>query len=284
MIEELDEMRDQSQCNFAGQDLRNRSFARQDLSGAVFSGADLRGCNFRKACLVGATFNRAQLGCSGFQHSLRLGLIFCVALVMMDAVSRLIFAGLGKTWEDPTWPLVALLQSVLLSAGLTSTVAFLTQHRRRHLARWCAGWLNGALIGFCYGGYFTNSNPGKATFGAIIGVLVVTALIRFVGHQPWVMLSVWTASTIALYGFTFFVEMWAIAAWSTAHYLLAFGLSILGLGALWLTGHQVLQLLADLKTFPGNFFQGADLTDATFEDAIFGCTNIDLESWGKRYL
>jgi hypothetical protein len=282
MIEEPDVMRDQSQCNFAGQDLRNRSFAGQDLQGADFSGSDLRGCNFRKAGLAGANFNRAQIGCSGFQHILRIGLTLCVALVMTDAVSRLVFGGLGKTWEDPAWPLIVLLQGVLESAGLTSTVAFLTQHRRRHLARWCAGLLNGALVGFCYGGYFTNSNPAKATFGAIIGVLVVAALIRFVGPQPLVMLSIWTASAIALYGFTFFVGMWAIAAWGTAHYLPAFGLFVVGLGALWLTGHQILQLLATLKTLPGTFFQGADLTDATFEDVVVGQIDIDLALQQKR--
>jgi hypothetical protein len=282
MLEEPDLMKDQSQCNFAGQNLRNRSFAGQDLQGADFSGADLRGCNFRKAGLAGANFNRAQIGRSGFQHILRIGLTLWIALVMTDAVSRLVFGGLGKTWEDQTWPLVMLLQGVLLGAGLTSTVAFLTQHRRRYLARWCAGLLNGALVGFCYGGYFTNSNPAKATFGAIIGVFVVAALIRFVGPQPWVMLCIWTASTIALYGFTFFVSMWTIAAWGTAHYLLAFGLSVVGLGALWLTGHQILQLLTTFKTLPGKFFQGADLTDTTFEDVAVGQTDIDLALQRKR--
>lgn len=282
MIEEPDLMKDQSQCNFAGQNLRNRSFARQDLSGADFSGADLRGCNFRKAGLAGANFNRAQLGCSGFQQLVRIGLTVCVAIVMTDVVSRLVFGGLGKTWEDPTWPLVVLLQSVLVGAGLTSTAAFLTQHPRRYLAQWCAGLLNGALVGFCYGGYFTNSNPAKATFGAIIGIFVVAVLIQCVGPQPWVMLCIWTASMIALYGFTFFVAMWAIAAWGTAHYLLAFGLSVVGLGVLWLTGYQLLQLLVTLKTLPGTFFQGSDLTNATFEDVVLKQTDLDLALQQKR--
>jgi Pentapeptide repeats (8 copies) len=277
-------MRNRNQFNYAGQNLRNRSFAQQDLSRADFSGADLRGCNFRKACLTGANFNHAQMGRSGFQNVLRIGLVIGVAALVTDAVSRLIFGALGRTWEDPTWPFIVLLQCVLAGIGLTAASAFSRRHRVRQVGQWSLGLLNGALIGFFYGGSFSNSNPINAALGAIIGILVMGVLLRVAEHQLWLKLVVSTASAIAIYGFTFFAGMWAIAAWSTAHSLLAFGLSVLSLGALWLTGHQILQLIANLKTFPGTFFQGADLTDATFEDAVLGYTDIDLGSWGKRYL
>jgi Pentapeptide repeats (8 copies) len=272
------EMREQDQCNFAGQDLRNRSFTRKDLRKADFSGANLRGCNFCKACLIGANFNHAQMGRSGFQHALRIGITFCVAVTMTDVVSRLVFGVLGKTWEDSSWPFVILLQGVLAGIGLTSAIAIRMRYRIRKVAQWSAGLLNGALVGFFYGGYLTDSNPRNAAFGAMIGFVVMAVLLRVAGHRPWLKLGVSTASAIAIYGFTFFVGMWAIAAWSTAHYLLAFGLSILSLSSLWLTGHQVLQLLTDFKTFPGTFFQGADLTSTTFENAAVGYTDIGLAS------
>jgi uncharacterized protein YjbI with pentapeptide repeats len=82
---------------------------------------------------------------------------------------------------------------------------------------------------------------------------------------------------IALYGFAFFVGMWAIAAWSTMNILMAFGLFGLCIGILWLDGYQLFQLLADLKTLPGTFFEGADLTNTTFEGIILKHT--DAEKW-----
>jgi hypothetical protein len=108
-------------------------------------------------------------------------------------------------------------------------------------------------------------------------------LLQLAGHQPWLKLGISTASAIAVYGFTFFVGMWAIAAWTTGHGLLALGLSVLGLSSLWLSGYQLLNLLTDIQTLPGTFFQGADLTDATFEDAILKHTDLGLTARHKKY-
>jgi uncharacterized protein YjbI with pentapeptide repeats len=151
------------------------------------------------------------------------------------------------------------------------------------LGQWGKGLLNGALFGFFYGGYFSNSNPFNAALGAIIGIFIMGLLLRLAGHQPWLKLGISTASAIAVYGFTFFVGMWAIAAGSTAHLLLALGLSVLGFSSLWLAGYQILQLLTDLKMLPGTFFQGADLTDATFEDTILKHTDLGLAARHKKY-
>jgi uncharacterized protein YjbI with pentapeptide repeats len=261
-------MKNNGQLNFAGQNLRNRSFAGQDLRGTDFSYADLRGCNFRKACLIGANFSYARLGRSPFQTILRLSITLGVAMLMMDAVSRLVFGALGKTWEDPAWPFVLLLQDVMAGIGLATVLRLFAQ---RPLCVWAyktTALLNGALLGFFYGGYFNNSNPVTAMLGAIIGFLGMAILLRFVGRQSWLRLGVAMGSTIALYGFTFFVGMWAIAAWSTQNIVLALGLSGLGLSTIWLCGYQFLQLITNLKMFPGTFFQGADLTNAIFEDAI----------------
>jgi uncharacterized protein YjbI with pentapeptide repeats len=275
-------MSDKSQFNFTGQDLRNRSFARQDLRRADFSGADLRGCDFRKACLRGANFNRARMGRSGFQTVLRLTVTLGIAAIMADAVSQLVFGALGKTWEDSAWTYVVLFQGVSASIGLSSSVTFFAKRPFRQFAHWVAGLLNGALIGFFYGGYFSNSNPLHAALGAIAGLLIMGLLLRAVNHQPWLKLGVATASAIATYGFTFFVAMWVIAAWTTAHGLLALGLSMLGLSALWLCGYQLLRLFTDMQTLPGTFFQGADLEDVTSEGATLQKTDVTLNSHREK--
>jgi Pentapeptide repeats (8 copies) len=258
-------MRDNSQCNFAGQDLRNRSFAGQYLRGADFSHADLRGCNFRKACLTGANFSHARLGRSPFQSLLRASVTIGVALIMADAVSRLVFAALGKTWEDPAWPFVLLLQGVMAAIGLVSAISLFAKSPLRSWAYWAAGLLTGAVLGFFYGGYLNKSNPGTATVGAIIGLVLMGVLLRVAGAQPWLKVGVAVGRAIALYGFTFFVGMWATAAWSTSNLLLALGLSGLGLSALWLSSYQLLKLLTDIQKLPGTFFQGADLENTTFD-------------------
>jgi hypothetical protein len=270
-------MRDNSQFNFAGQDLRNRSFAGQDLRGADFSHADLRGCNFRKACLAGANFSHARLGRSPFQSILRLCVAIGVAFVMTDAVSRLVFGALGKTWEDPAWPFVLLLQGVMAAIGLTSAMSVWAKRPLRAWAYWAAGLLTGALLGFFYGGYLNDSNPGTAAVGAIIGLVGMGILFWIAGHHPWFRVGVLVGRAIALYSFTFFVGMWAIAAWSTMNLLMAFGLSGLCLIALWLDGYQLLQLLTNLKTLPGTFFQGADLTNTILEGINLKQT--DAEQW-----
>jgi Pentapeptide repeats (8 copies) len=254
IAKKLPSMRDNSQCNFARQDLRNRSFVGQDLRGADFSNSDLRGCNFQKACLTDANFRNARLGRSYFQVILRAIVTLGVAIVMTDAVSRLVFGALGKTWEDPAWPFVLLLQGVMAGIGLAMALTLFAKRPLRLWAYWATGLLNGALLGFFYGGYLNNSNPGAAAIGATIGFLGMGILVRFAGSQPWLRLGVSMGSAIALYGFTFFVGMWAIAAWSTTNVLLAFLLSTLGLSALWLSGYQLLQLLTDIKTLPGTFF------------------------------
>lgn len=281
-------MRDKSQCNFAEQDLRNRSFARQELKDADFSGADLRGCNFRNADLSGATFNRARMGRSGFQTVLRLTVTLGVAAVMADIVSQLVFGGLGKTWEDSAWPYVVLLQGISAGIGISAAIAahpasaLFSKRSLRQVAQWMAGMLNGALLGFFYGGYVSNANPLNAVFGAVAGLVMMGLLLRVAGHQPWLKLGVATASAIATYGFTFFVAMWAISAWTTANGLLALGLSILGLSALWLCGYQLIKLFTDIQTLPGTFFRGADLENVTFEGAILQQTDIALSAHHEK--
>jgi hypothetical protein len=276
-------MTDNSQFNFAGQDLRNQSFAGQDLRGADFSYADLRGCNFRNACLTGANFSHVRLGRSHLQSILRATVTLGVAVVMTDAVSRLVFGALGKTWEDPAWPFVLLLQGVMAGIGLATVLTLFAKRPLRSWAYWTAGLLIGALAGFFYGGYLNDTNPITAALGAVMGLLGMGMLLRLAGGEPWLRLGVMVGSAIAPYGFTFFVGMWAMAAWSTTNLFLALGLSGLGLSALWLTGYQLLKILADVKTLPGTFFQGADLTNAIFEGAILKQTDIALTALHPNY-
>jgi hypothetical protein len=156
----------------------------------------------------------------------------------------------------------------MLAIGLTSAMSLWAKRPLRTWAYWAAGLLTGTLLGFFYGGYLNDSNPGTAAVGAIIGLVGMGMLFWIAGHHPWLRVGVLVGRAIALYGFAFFVEMWAIAAWSTMNVFLACLLSILGLSSLWFSGYQLLQLLSDLKKLPGTVFQGADLTNAIFEGEV----------------
>ena len=70
--------------NYAGQDLRNRSFKGQDLRGADFSYAQLQGCNFENADLTGASFAHAKAG-----QSRRQRVIFITSAIALTPVFAL---------------------------------------------------------------------------------------------------------------------------------------------------------------------------------------------------
>ena len=65
--------------NFAGQNLRGRSFKCQDLSGADFSGADLRGTDFTDAILREANFSKAKTGVQKRWLAFQLVISFVIA-------------------------------------------------------------------------------------------------------------------------------------------------------------------------------------------------------------
>jgi Pentapeptide repeats (8 copies) len=264
--------------NFSQQNLRNRSFANQDLSGANFQQADLRGCSFRRTYLMNANFDGAIVGPSSLQYLLRFMVILSVAVVVKEVYANLIFGGLGKTWEDSVWPLLLLLCCFFAAIGALATLATRPLYRGRNpLMGWglwgIAGLLNGALVGFYFGGTFSDNSPTKAAMGAVIGGLLVLVTLFVSPIQTLVRLAIITASAIATYGFAFYIGNWAIAALSTEKWLWGIILGCITVLYLGLFTHQVIQGLWLLRNSPGTFFRGADLTQTSFKNVKLHLTD-----------
>jgi uncharacterized protein YjbI with pentapeptide repeats len=265
--------------NFSRQNLRNRSFANQDLSGANFDHADVRGCSFRCARLGNASFDGAIVGASPLQYLLRGMVILSVAVVVKDVYANLVFGGLGKTWEDSIWLLLLLLCCFFAIIGaIASWATCPSAHNRNPILGWSlwgiAGLLNGALVGFYCGGAFSGNSPTKAAIGAGIGSLLVLGLLWVRPIQTLVRLAIITASTIATYGFAFYIGNWAIAAVTTQRWLWGVPLGIITVLYLGLCTHQVIQGFGLVRNSPGTFFRGADLTQASFQDVKLQLTDL----------
>lgn len=275
-----------SHLNFSQQDLRNRSFASQDLSGANFRGADLRGCSFRKACLVGTTFDGAIVGSTNRQYFIRFIVMIGVVVIEKEVITNLLFGALGKTWEDSAWPFIILLLILLATIGVLSVPAYLPKYITRKLPiAWIVGMLNGAVLGFYYGGAFSDNHPVMALLGGVCGAALLSCLPLIKRLQALTKIGIATAGTIATYGFSFYLGTWAIAALSIGRWVLMIGLGVITLFYLWLTTQQIFQLFWWIKYAPGTFFQGANLNDATFEGIQIHLTDIPKSrsnTGGKR--
>jgi hypothetical protein len=264
-----------SHLNFSQQDLRNCSFAGRDLSGANFRGADLRGCNFRQACLVGATFEGAIVGSTNRQYLLRFLVIIGIAVIGKEVIANLLFGALGKTWEDSAWPFIMLLLILLAAIGVLSVPTYLPKSVTRKLPMgWLVGMLNGAVLGFYYGGTFSDNHPIKALLGGVCGAALLGCLPFIKRLQSLTKIGIATAGVIATYGFSFYIGTWAIAALSTGRWLLSIGLGGITFFYLWLITQQIFQLFCWVRYSPGTFFHGANITQATFEGVKFHLTDL----------
>lgn len=72
--------------NFANQNLRDRSFKGRNLVGADFSGADLRGCNFYRSQLQSANFANVRTGKSPKQRLMKNVGAFVMALIFAGTI------------------------------------------------------------------------------------------------------------------------------------------------------------------------------------------------------
>jgi Pentapeptide repeats (8 copies) len=244
--------------NFSNHDLRNRSFKGQDLTQANFQNADLRGCDFSHTQLVGANLQNIRTGRTLKQVLPFVILTLMVVLPLFDAISRLIFAALGQTAEDAGWNYVLVLYGVLSIAGIGHA---------RSLGAFSSALpaaASGALLGFFYGGSWTQNDPKFAAIGAIACGLL-TAGVSF-WHHPGIGIALTTACTIARYGFAFLTATIAINHLSTQN---PWGLlwSFLSMLYIQFTITTLFTLGRQLRRIGGTSFRGANLTDATFDHA-----------------
>jgi hypothetical protein len=268
--------------DFSHQDLRDRSFKGQDLTNANFQGADLRGCDFSHAQLTGANFQNIRTGRTLKQVLPFLLLFLIVALPLFDAVSRLIFAALGQTPEDSGWTYVLVLYGVLGIAGIDESPSPRSRVSQRNptsktwwvniastlgnLFRLLSAAASGALVGFFYGGSWTQNDPRFATIGAIACGLLA-AIVSFWKH-PGAAIALTTARAIARYGLAFLLAAIALNHLSTQN---PWGLLWAFLSMLYIqfTITALLSLLRQFKKIGGTSFKNAKGLDALTQKSGF---------------
>jgi hypothetical protein len=208
----------------------------------------------------GRSRDGAIVGSTNRQYLLRFLVIIGVAVIGKEMIANLLFGALGKTWEDSAWPFIVLLLILLAAISVLSVPTYLPKYLAQKLPLgWIVGMLNGAVLGFYYGGAFSDNHPVIALLGGVCGAALLGCLPLIKGLQSFTRIGIATAGAVATYGFTFYIGTWAIAALSTGRWLLVIGLGGITLLYLWLTTRQIFQLFWWVRYAPGTFFQGANL-------------------------
>lgn len=251
-----------SSRQFVKQVLHQRSFQRQDLRGAVFFECDLRGCNFQAANLQGAVFYTCRVGIAPQRLVIALTSLILGALAMFHAVSTMLLGSLGTVPGNAAWPYVLALYIALTIAATSSGLQTL-RLPFTSLTQRLTGGATGALLGFFYGGIWTDNNPAIAVISAVgVGVLGLLLVRRWFAPLSATILS--ALGAIAAYGLAF-------GLWTTASSYLTTGIWGWGLTwglvawvylgvALWNGGYSV----RSLRQFATTSFRQANLTDCTF--------------------
>jgi uncharacterized protein YjbI with pentapeptide repeats len=221
--------------NFANQDLRDRSFRDRNLIGADFSGADIRGCNFCRARLKSANFDHVITGKSPRQKIIASIFSFVIALL---------FAA------------TALIATILL---ITFAIAFIFGMMivNREIIYWIAIV---TIVVFSVG--FTISFTGSYAIAGSKGIFVAIPI------------SLAVAFASGFFGSTF-TKILVTGAFNAIALSLRFNsftalLTFLAIEPLQIFGSLYLLRLAinSSRTIIGTKFQYADLTQASFDQAV----------------
>ena len=293
--------------DFSGQNLRGRSFkGRKDLIGANFSYADIRGADFSNALLKQANFSQAQAGRERgwaivlFVVSLLLSILsgFAAAFVGITTGGTLIehnpieiLAAVVIIITLATFIIISIRQGlalgfgVLMTVGVTATAA---------MAAVGAGAMVVAAITAIAGAVAIAVVATAAAAGAVTGSAAVVA----------------AAAAAVAAGITVAIEAYGTtAAAGTVAAAVAVTVAMAAVGLSATMSRQALatdkntfirRLIIALAAIGGTNFQGADLTDADFTQAILENTNLkganltrtcwfqakklDLACAGKTYL
>ncbi len=255
-------------ASFNNQNLQSRSFQKQILNGADFSGSDIRGCNFRNAQLVEANFERVKAGISPQKFILLSGVISAIALLVGDALSRLIFSALGQIPGSSAWSFVLVLYGFLtataVSSGISSSNGIPLTIRK--IARTFSAVLSGALLGFFYAGSASGNNSTVAIAGAVAASLLMFFASVFL-PQAWVKLTILTIATVTTYGAAFLLGATASIHLSAQQIGMGTMMAIASLLCVWLTLNSLKQILRSLKLLSTTSFKGANLLNARFDHA-----------------
>ncbi len=253
---------------FNNQNLQNRSFQGQILNGADFSGSDIRGCNFRDAQLVEANFERVKAGLSPQKFVCLIGVMSAIALLVGDALSRLIFSALGQIPGSSAWSFVLVLYGVLCSVAVSSGISSSKRISLpiRKMARTLSTVLSGALLGFFYAGSASGNNSTLAIAGAIAAGLLMLFANIFLA-QEWVKVTIATITTVTIYGAAFLLGATASIHLSAQQIGMGTITAIAALMFAWLTLNSLKQILRSLQLLSTTSFKGANLLNAQFDHA-----------------
>ena len=255
-------------ASFNNQNLQSRSFQGQLLNGADFSGSDIRGCNFRNAQLVEANFERVKAGLSPQKFMRLSGVMSAIALLVGDALSRLIFGALGQIPGSSAWSFVLVLYGVLSAVAVSSGISSLNgiPPTIRKIARTFSAVLSGALLGFFYAGSASGNNSTLEIAGAIAASLLMFFASIFLS-QAWVKLTILTIATVTIYSAAFLLGATASIHLSAQQIGMGTMMAISSLLCVWLTLNSLKQILRSLKLLSTTSFNGANLLTARFDRA-----------------
>lgn len=275
--------------DFQGQNLRGQSFKNQNLSGADFSYADIRGANFRGAVLKNTKFRGAKAGLH------RVGATVWVTLLWLLSV----VAGLGWVLAGYGLLLVFNLSSpedtLVLWIALISGAAFLALALRRGigaslkavgtaLAVAGLGVTVGAIAGLAgvatVAGAFAVAGAFVGFTGALAFVLAVAfAVATTVARSVAVTFSLARVAAVAMISGA--IALYISGPFASGAIAVASGLTLLfdAIGRRAVRGDPQYTRIRNTATLlaatGGTGFQGANLTDADFTNAVL--QDVDLQ-------
>lgn len=255
---------------YVNQNLRRRSFQGENLRNADFRGADLRGCDFSYCNLTGANLSRVRVGKTPADTLLVTVITVIVMIATFQAISQMLFAVMGLTPDDDLWKYALALITSLAIAMIFAAIRHWLEYRR--IATILSGAASSTLLGFYYGGVFSNKNLQIAAMSAAISAIII-ALCSYLG-SGLVAIAVSVAGCIASYGLTFFVGVWAIMHLSGQSWLWGVSLSILTLILMAIALFSLLLAYKEISHFRITSFRGANLTNTNFEGVNLSHANI----------
>ena len=139
-------------------------------------------------------------------------------IITIEAVSVMMFASLGSISTNK-FSYVLVLQLILAAIGITSYLSNFSLNSKtlRQIGFFLGAILCGVLLGFYYGGSYTDNNPQYAILGAIAGGIFF--LILAISQYKLVALAIAFISSICAYGFALMAGIRGINLFAASLYL-----------------------------------------------------------------
>ena len=156
-------------------------------------------------------------GRSQYFRFVQIAIAASAIIITIKAVSVMMFASLGSSSSNK-FSYVLVLQLILAAIGITSYISFsLNSIALKRTCFFLSAILVGVLLGFYYGGSYTNNNPQYAILGAIAGGIFF--LILAIWQYELVALALAFSSSICAYAFALIVGIRGINLFAASLYL-----------------------------------------------------------------